>query len=167
MKLKIIADGKPYGTHVYDAETGAVLDNVVNINVIMDDQIEGGAPRVTLTMKNVPIKLVAYGFKDRGALGRSSAHNAGKYPHQFLEQNERPTHMKLMIMSNGKPYGTHVYDAETGAELDDVVNINVNMNAQIEAAAPRVTITMMNVPVKLVADGFKFCPSGLSNHLGE
>ena len=56
IKLKIVSDGTPSGTHVLDRETGERLENVM----VIEWRISvGGLAEAILTLRNVPVELNA------------------------------------------------------------------------------------------------------------
>jgi len=57
--------------------------------------------------------------------------------------------MKIRIVSDGMMCGTHVYDAETGAELKNITNIVVTIACDNHVVAD---VTFTNVELDLVTE---------------
>jgi hypothetical protein len=63
MRLKIISDGTPTNTQVVNAETGEILEGVVNIKWSVQHHHEGGSAyhdvRCWLEIENTPVEVEA------------------------------------------------------------------------------------------------------------
>lgn len=57
-QIKIIADGKPNGTSVVDADTGEEVSGVLYVKIHMDAE-KDGVPLVELGLTDVPLEIVA------------------------------------------------------------------------------------------------------------
>ena len=69
--------------------------------------------------------------------------------------------MKLEIISNGKPYGTKIINADTGEELDDVLYVNIKMTAE-SGGVPCVEIGLTDVALFVSAEEAEFKPPGFT-----
>ena len=58
--------------------------------------------------------------------------------------------MKIKIVSDGTTWGTHVVNAETGEQIQNVTKIDISIDAK--DATAKTTLTLVRVPLEITSE---------------